>query len=71
MIGKFKPKIMICNVCDEEDVGEALVDRNQFLRSIPGVKGKIKLLFSKPVAGRTTHVILKCEPEIRWALQSI
>lgn len=70
-VRKLKPKIMICNIHDEEYDGDKdsfikdLVDRNEHLQSIENITEKIDLLFVKPAAGGTKHCILKCDPEVR------
>ena len=70
-IRKLKPKIMICNIHDEDYDGDkdslinTLVDRNEGLQSIENVKEKMELLFVKPAAGGTKHCILKCDPLVR------
>ena len=68
-IKKLQPKIMICNVHGEEDdVVEAVIEKNAFLRSISDVESKMNLLFKKPAAGQTAHYIIKCHPEVCKAI---
>lgn len=65
---KLHPKFMLCNVGEEEKretLIEHLVERNDFLSTIPEVKDKMKVLFQKPAAGGTFHYIIKCDPEVR------
>lgn len=53
---KILPKIMLCNVSKEEDKEELLtklIEKNECLQTIEGVKEKMKLLFEKPAAGGT------------------
>ena len=67
-VKKLKPKIMICNVPQEESKDmliENLIDRNGYLQAIPEVQSKIELIFKKPAAGGTQHYILKCDPDVR------
>lgn len=67
-VRKIMPKIMICNVPQEESKDtmiEFLIDRNEYLQTIPDIENKIKIIFSKPSAGGTMHYILKCDPSVR------
>lgn len=67
-VSKMDPKIMICNVFDEEDndnIVETLIKKNDFLKTVDNVKDKMKVVFSKAAGGSTTHYILKCNPEVR------
>ena len=68
-VGKLQPKIMICNVQrEEDDVLEAMIERNEVLRSIPGVREKFTFVLKKQAAGHTDHYIFKCAPEVRRAI---
>lgn len=67
-VRKLKPKIMICNVNKEEEsdkILENVVDWNDYLQGVTGVKPNLELLFSKPASGGTIHFVIKCDPEIR------
>ena len=68
-VRKLKPKIMICNVNKEEEVGDKIIDtliaRNDYLQGVSDVKSKMELLFRKPASGGTQHYIIRCDPEIR------
>lgn len=67
-IKRLKPKIMICNVHNEETKStllDTLIARNEYLQSINNVKDKMNVVFTKPAAGGTNHYIIRCEPEIR------
>ena len=67
-VKKLKPKIMICNVPQEESKDmliENLIDRNAYLQAIPEIESKMELIFAKPAAGGTQHYILKCDPAVR------
>lgn len=70
-VKKIMPKIMLCNVSKEEDKADLLnnlVERNECLKNIEGVKDKMKLLFDKPAAGGTVHYIIRCEPAVRASI---
>ena len=68
-VGKLQPKMMVCNVqSDEDDVLDAMIERNLYLNSISNVKTKIKFVLKKLAAGRTAHYIFKCTPEVRRAI---
>ncbi len=57
----FAPKIMICNVSKEEskdDIVDYLIAKNSYVQSVEGVHDKIRLVFTKPAHGNTTHYIL-------------
>ena len=65
---KMQPKIILCNVGKEEKretLIEQLIERNNFLTSIMDIKDKMKVIFDKPASGKTTHYIIKCDPEVR------
>ena len=66
-VKKLKPKIMICNVAKEETkmIVDNLINRNEYLKGITDVAGKIQMVFSKPASGGTMHYILKCDPSVR------
>ncbi len=67
-VKKLKPKVMICNVHEEESESEiikTIISRNEYLQTIDNVENKIDLVFTKQAAGKTTHYILKCEPAVR------
>ena len=68
---KLFPKIMICNVSAEEskeEILETIIEKNDYLKSIDDVMGKMRLSFVKEAAGNTKHYILKCHPEVRAAI---
>ena len=68
-IKKLQPKIMICNVHgEEEDVMDAVIEKNVFLQSIADVSQKITHVFKKPAANQTTHYVIKCDLEVRRAI---
>lgn len=65
---KLYPKIMVCNVGKEErreTLIEHIIERNEYLDSVVGIKDKMKVIFEKPASGGTTHYIIKCDPEVR------
>ena len=65
-VKKLLPKIMICNVHEEEDdVMEAVIEKNVYLQSISNVSQKMTFLFKKLAASHTAHYIIKCDPEVR------
>ena len=65
-VKKMQPQIMICNVHDEEEeVIDAVIEKNIYLQSISDVSQKMTLLFKKPAAGHTAHYVIKCDPEVR------
>ena len=67
-VGKFKPKITICNVDIQEDdnqVVDTLIECNDHLQSIPDVRDKMRVIFSRPTAGSKMNYVLRCEPEVR------
>ena len=70
---KLQPKLMLCNVGEEEKretLIEHLIERNDFLSTITEIKDKMKVIFEKPAAGGTTHYIIKCDPEVRGLIHS-
>ena len=68
---KLKPKLTLCNVHKEEaeeQIKDIIIERNEYLQSIPEIQSKIEILFSKQAAGGTIHYILRCDPMVREAI---
>lgn len=64
---QMDPKIMICNVAEQENEGSIvnlLIERNN-LEVIDDIEDKLKIVLKKPAAGGTVHYIIKCTPEVR------
>ena len=65
-VKKLLPKIMICNVHEEEDdVMDAVIEKIVYLQSISNVSQKMTFLFKKSAASHTVQYIIKCDPEVR------
>ena len=67
-VKKLKPKIMICNVREEEiedDILKTMIDRNDYLKNVDNIHEKIHFIMKKQAAGGTFHYIYKCEPDVR------
>ena len=69
-IKKLKPKIMICYVndpVDKDSIIDKMIEKNEYLQSIPDVKDKIQVSFVKDVIkdGDIKHYILMCDPEVK------
>ncbi len=65
---KMQPKIILCNVGEEEKretLIEHIIERNRYLSTIAGIEDKMSVIFEKPASGGTNHYIIKCDPEVR------
>ena len=73
VVNKIMPKIMICNVLEDdqparEDVVQSLIENNECLSAIDRIEEKIKFIFDKPANGNTKHYVLRCDPSVRNAI---
>ena len=72
-VSKLKPKITICNVNkleDKDEIVSTLIENNAYLQAIDNVQEKIKVVFWREAAFSTINYIVRCEPEVRNAIQN-